>query len=129
MNRYSVCWLIAFACFFLTFESGASDIEKSAEKPAIFDSIKTAPTNSLDLSPYYSVNQDGDGLGEELPSSIMYFKKGAKEYSTSMAVTDLSLCKRPLETDICQSFINTIVDKSPRLGTDISKTRMATLVL
>jgi hypothetical protein len=41
-----------------------------------------------------------------------------------MAVTDLSLCKRPLETDICQSFINTIVEKSPRLGTDISKTRI-----
>jgi hypothetical protein len=123
MKRYCL-WLVVLVCFFSFSEAGASEIEITAERPAIFDSIKTAPTNSLDLTPYYSVNRDGDGLGEELPSSIMYFKKGSKEYSTSMAVTDLSLCKRPIETEICQSFIKTIVGKPPLLGTDISNTRI-----
>lgn len=129
MNRYGVWCFIALISFFLTSESEASDLETTAKRPAIFDSIKTAPTNSLNLTPYYSVNQDGDGLGEELPSSIMYFKKGSKEYSTSMTITDLSLCKRPLEAEICQSFINTIVEKSLTWVPTFLKPALATLVL
>jgi len=124
MKRY-IIGLIAVACIIWTSPPRAfSESDKAAQRPAIFGRVITAPTNSTDLYPYYSVNQDGDGLGEELPSSIMYFKKGSKEYSTSMTVTDLSLCKRPIETKICQSFVNTITEKPPRLGTDISDTRI-----
>lgn len=124
MKRY-IIGLITVVCIISTSQPRAfSENDKNAERPAMFDSVITAPANSADLYPDYSVNQDGDGLGEELPSSIMYFKKGSKEYSTSMTVTDLSLCKRAIETKICQSFVKTITEKPPRLGTDISNTRI-----
>lgn len=123
MRRY-VLWLFGWICVFSISQLGASELDKNSERPALFDRIKTAPASSKDLTPYYSVNKDGDGLGEELPSSIIYFKKGSKEYSTSMTVTDISLCKRPIESKICQAFIKTITKTSPPLGTDISNTRI-----
>ena len=71
------------------------------------------------------LNHDGDGEGEELPSAKAYFEAGSKDYTTSMTVTDLSLCQRPAEHAICAAFHSLIsAAAAPSLGTDVTDTRI-----
>ncbi len=97
---------------------------KVKQPPALFNCIQTIPANQESLTVNFMVNRDGDGIGEDLPSAIIYYKKNSKDYLTSMTVTDLSLSKRPIEKKICQSFIEMITTRTPILGTDISSTRI-----
>ncbi len=41
-----------------------------------------------------------------------------------MTVTDLRLCKRPVEKEICRAFAGMIAHAPPALGTDITGTRI-----
>lgn len=119
-------WLtsLVFLVVAATIGLGAHTASAAEKRPAQFGSITTAPANEAGLTPTFIVNRDGDGEGEELPSSIMYLKKNSKEYGTYMTVTDLSLCKRPLEKKICQSFMKMISEASPALGAEITGTRI-----
>lgn len=119
------CLIIIFFCTF-TVDSNADDLnkrEKNIRQP-LFNVIKTVPANKDNFSEYFIINKYGDGLGEEMPSSIMYFKKNTKDYFTSMAITDLNICNRPIEKNICRSFLKMISNSSPSLGTNITKTRI-----
>jgi hypothetical protein len=72
----------------------------------------------------YSINHDADGEGGWLPASVSYFRKNAKDYGTSMAITDLRLCKRPAEKQICRDFVKTIDEPPTKLGAEITATRI-----
>jgi hypothetical protein len=98
--------------------------DTSAPRPALFDPVVTAPANVAALRHSYMINKDGDGLGEELPSSVAYLRKDDQDFSMLMTVTDLSLCIRPLESDICRSFVGLIAGDYPSLGADITETRI-----
>ena len=50
--------------------------------------------------------------------------KDSKEFGTFMTISDASLCKRPVESQICRSFRAMISDTQPALGTDVSATRI-----
>ena len=120
-------FFIILLCFFFTCHVAAEEgnSKGSVQVPELFNSIKTFPANVQDLVPHFIVNHDGDGEGEELPSSILYSRKDKKEYRTSMTITDLSLCKRPGEREICRDFAKMISNATPpALGTDITGTRI-----
>jgi hypothetical protein len=92
--------------------------------PAPLDIITTAPANRASLKVHFIENHDGDGEGEEQPSSIMYSTGIKANLGTSMTVTDLRICKRPAEKEICQAFAKMISHAPPALGTDITETRI-----
>jgi len=125
MKLHIYC-LIAIACLVTAFNTGFDVPKANAadQRPVLLDCIRTAPENAESLTSIFNVNHDGDGEGEELPSSIMYFKKDSKDYGTFMTVTDLSLCKRPKEKRICQSFVKMISGASPALGVNVTGTRI-----
>jgi hypothetical protein len=89
--------------------------------------ITLKPANEDSLESYTSRNQDGDGEGEELPSTSTYYEKGEPWTSGSpqMSVTNLSLCSRPSERKICESFLHVVDSKAPKVGTDVSTSRIA----
>ena len=92
--------------------------------PALFKVITVAPAHPERLEALYTENHDGDGEGEELPASVMYVKAGSKEYGTFLTITDSSLCKRPLEKQICQAFSRMVSDGPPAVGADVTGTRI-----
>jgi hypothetical protein len=92
--------------------------------PAPLDVIGAAPANRVGLAVSFVENHDGDGIGEELPSSITYYRKAEKDFGTSMTVTDVRLCTRPLEKRICQAFDRLTSGAPPALGTDVTGTRI-----
>jgi len=100
------------------------DAQAPGSPPAPFDIITTAPANRARLEASFVENHDGDGEGEEQPSSVSYYRKAARDFDTSMTVTDLRLCNRPLEKEICRTFVRTISDAPPELGTDVTETRI-----
>jgi len=125
MKRLSLCLAaLVFLAAAANIGVGARRAGAAEKRPAQFKSITTAPANEASLTSMFMVNRDGDGEGEELPSSIMYFKKDSKEYGTYMTVTDLSLCRRPLEKKICQSFMKMIAGAPPPPGTEVTGTRI-----
>lgn len=98
---------------------------KAPERPpAPLDIITTAPANRANLKIHFIENHDGDGLGEEMPSSIMYFTGIKEDLGTSMTVTDLRICKRPAEKEICQAFAKMTSGAPLALGTDVTETRI-----
>lgn len=119
-----VSWLFLMVSLFLSCEVRAGGPDSSADRPpAPLDVITTVPLNPGTFRRHFIVNHDGDGIGEEQPSSILYVKKG-KDLRTSMTVTDLLLCKRPSEQDICRAFDRMISASRPPLGTDVTLTRI-----
>ena len=104
---------------------GARAAEKrppQEKAPAPLDLVTVAPANP-GLKKVFVVNRDGDGEGEELPSSIMY-SLDDKDLRTFMTVTDLRLCKRPGEKEICKAFVDLIAGPPPPLGKDVMGTRI-----
>jgi hypothetical protein len=92
--------------------------------PALFNVITVVPERQEMLTRSYSINHDGDGEGGWLPASVSYVGKNAKDYGTSMAITDLRLCKRPTEKKICRDFVKAIDEPPPKQGADITLTRI-----
>jgi hypothetical protein len=94
--------------------------------PAAFAAIKAAPADKRGLKEAAVVNngKDEEEEGAEMPSSITYYQAGTKDYATTMTVTDLSLCKRPSEREICASFRAMISGPPPALGTDVTHSRI-----
>ncbi len=109
-----------------TFLTGSLSIAAAAKeiRPALFNVIHVKPSDRNALRETFQINEDGDGLGEELPPSISYFKKSPKDFSTYLAVTDLSLCRRPREKEICQSFVDLIDGKNRKAEADITGSRI-----
>jgi len=102
-------------------ESKHTDAERL---PALFKVITVVPERQEILGRSYSINRIGDGEGEWLPASVTYVGKNAKDHGTSMAITDLRLCKRPTERQICRDFVKAIDEPPAKLGTDITATRI-----
>ena len=124
MKGYLLPSLVVLVLFMISPARAAELPEGPPPRPAEFSRITTEPANTRDLYPFYSLNQDGDGEGEELPSSISYLQKNVKDFGTSMTVTDLGLCRRPLEAQICRSFTTMITANRPSLGTEITASRI-----
>jgi len=118
-----VACLAFIAAVFLSTTARAAEETSPAEKPpAPLDAITAAPENRA-LKMHSVVNHDGDGIGEELPSSILY-SEDDKDFATFMTVTDQRLCKRPSEKAICEAFLAMIAGPPPKLGTDVSGSRI-----
>ena len=60
----------------------AAKLEAQAPEgsPAPLDIITTAPASRASLETYFVENHDGDGEGEEQPSSITYYTKTARDF-------------------------------------------------
>jgi len=115
--------LLVAACGFPLSALAVDDNEISATERSQLSVITTKPADTRNLTIAISVNHDGDGEGEELPPSIAYFVKDSKDYATSMTVTDTSLCKRPVEQQICRTF--TAFSKARHaVGDEISDARI-----
>lgn len=114
--------LLLAACS-LPLSAVAVEEEISAAERSQLEVITTKPADARLFTVDTSVNHDGDGEGEEMPPSIGYFLKGSKDYTTSMTVTDTSLCKRPAEQQICKAFRG-FSEVRHALGDEISYTRI-----
>jgi len=104
--------------------AGQGGNDSAEPLPALFNVIKAEPASMEGIVRLPIVNHDGDGEGEEMPSTIQYSIRNSKDFSTFMAVTNLGLCIRPVEKEICASFVRMISGAPPAVGTDISQTRI-----
>lgn len=69
------------------------------------------------------VSEEGDGEGEELPPQRLFFLD-KKDLFTSMTVTDRRVCVRKEEKAICQAFEAIVDGKLPKLGAEVTGTRI-----
>ncbi|HVR08318.1 MAG TPA: hypothetical protein VMW75_09740 [Thermoanaerobaculia bacterium] len=91
--------------------------------PAAVAVINTAPADHQRFTASFSSSNEEDEDGNQ-PPTIDYFQKGSRDDGTFMAVTDLSLCRRPSQRATCQSFGKMISAAPPPLGTDITDSRI-----
>lgn len=127
MSLHSPAILVALASLLCALASGPPATQgkprDATPTPAAFPAIKTAPADHRHLSPRLFVHDEGDE-GGEMPTTIDYFQTGSRDYGTFMSVTDLSLCRRPSERAICESFRRMISAAAPPLGADVTETRI-----
>lgn len=114
-------FLLAFA---MISQTGICETKSAEKKPAEFESIHVAPANTENLRQEFELTDPDDEMEGAQPPSIAYYIKNTKDYTTSMAVTDLSLCKTSDQKSTCESFNKMIAGEAPSIGTDITETRI-----
>ncbi len=93
--------------------------------PPSLSAIKAAPA---DMGPLRRTvverDPDPEDEGSEMPPVIYYDQARTKDFGTFLAVTDLSLCQRPSEREICAAFRQMISGPLPATGDDVSNSRI-----
>jgi hypothetical protein len=92
--------------------------------PKALSAIKTAPAEMGHLERIVDAERNLEDEGSERPPVIYYDQARPKDLGTFMAVTDLSLCQRPSEREICAAFRKMISGPLPAVGDDISNSRI-----
>lgn len=121
MKRLTIAVILAIA---VISQRGLCETMASGKIPAQFECIQVAPASTENLNQEFELSESDDEMGEEQPASVVYYIKNTKDYATSMAVTDFSLCKRPDQKSTCQAFNKMISGGPPLIGTDITETRI-----
>lgn len=92
--------------------------------PKAPSAIKTAPADMGPLERIVDIERNPEDEGSERPPAIYYEPARTKDHATFMVVTDLSLCQRPSEREMCAAFRKMISGALPAVGDDISNSRI-----
>ncbi|WP_018610553.1 hypothetical protein [Uliginosibacterium gangwonense] len=122
MKSHTLTHILSLALFAIS-ANQALAAPQDAALPFLFQVIKTAPANTEGFTRTSIIYHDGDGEGEELPPSVMYYR-GKDDDWEYMAISNRRLCKRASERKVCRAF-EKFFERQPHLGKEITNTRIA----
>jgi hypothetical protein len=122
LTRGAALQLVMLLSWAGALQAAAAPAPKAALPPTLA-AIKTAPADAERFTRTFD-DQLGDpgDEGSEMPLAVYYSLPS--DVGTFMAVTDLSLCKRPSEREICSAFRAIVEGRPPALGAEVTTSRI-----